>query len=300
MNEPWSLFLTVGTTANTTILYEISIAMAQSTRILLSVRYAFSPFEDQGSIIFSIRRSSTMEYLSWNPVGRYHILQVHLFRWCTSTRVSDLPFVTLNLQIEMISSWRIALSVGKTDDIELSTMVMTKLIDHLQSIPLLYDSMMEALRRINLYCEWSTGLIIHIDLLFCLVLIFLPQTSIEFDLSIRRCFLRLPQLQTSVRTGRIRSIINLTFLLSSSGIRGHVLKSREQTKDMILSLKNVLVSRQLAFHRHSQVYQTKSIQVLYQTDLITPWWRRCVRTHHAISPLNTSNPLIIRQYRCAE
>ncbi|UJR32361.1 hypothetical protein I4U23_019824 [Adineta vaga] len=83
-------------------------------------------------------------------------------------------------------NWRMVVSIEKMNRIELSTIILIELIQHLQSVPLLYSNMMETLHRINLYFT-----------------IFPPRTTVDIDFSIEKCFLLLTQSYTTVNTGKI-------------------------------------------------------------------------------------------------
>ncbi len=103
-----------------------------------------------------------------------------------------------------INSWRIAARITKMGQIELSKTTLIKLMHHLKSVPLLYSNMMATLHRINLYCKSSfySFMIIKFSMLF-LVTIFPPDTTVEVDLSVQRCFLLFNQSRTSIKTGKL-------------------------------------------------------------------------------------------------
>ncbi len=50
--------------------------------------------------------------------------------------------------------WRIALKTTMRE-ICLSKAILTKVIDHLSSIPVLYSNMSNLIKRINVYCKYS-------------------------------------------------------------------------------------------------------------------------------------------------
>jgi hypothetical protein len=50
-------------------------------------------------------------------------------------------------------SWRISFEIPHLDQMNLSKIILMKLIDHHQSVPLFYSSMKETLYRFNLFCK---------------------------------------------------------------------------------------------------------------------------------------------------
>ena len=96
--------------------------------------------------------------------------------------------------------WRIALKTTMRE-ICLSKAILTKVIDHLSSIPVLYSNMSNLVKRINVYCKYSIYLFRRFYL-FNLVMIFQQHTTLTADLSIYNCYFRfLMNPQRSIRTG---------------------------------------------------------------------------------------------------
>ncbi|CAF1307539.1 unnamed protein product [Rotaria sp. Silwood1] len=138
--------------------------------------------------------------------------QLHILR--------SIPLVDINFykciysDDAYLTDWRIAATISKMGQIELSKTTLISLIHHLKSVPLLYSNMMEALHRINLY-----------------FFIFPPYTTVEVDISIRKCFLLLTQSYTSIITD----------------VHCHILKPRDKNnnkKDITISLNNLTMSCQ--------------------------------------------------------
>ncbi|CAF0860696.1 unnamed protein product [Rotaria sordida] len=141
-----------------------------------------------------------------------------------------------------LTDWRIAGTISKMDQIELSKTILIELMNHLKSVPLLYSNMMETLHRINVY-----------------FLIFPPYTTIEVDLFIQNCFLLLTQFHTSIITD----------------IHCHILKPRDKNsdkKDMTILLNNLTMSHQTNSEIKQQssllFYQNRSIKLNYSNDPI--------------------------------
>jgi len=127
---------------------------------------------------------------------------MYLFGWCLFSRVSRSKRIFF-IRLFLINSWRITVTIGKMTQIELSTTILIKLMQHLKSVPLLFSNMMETLHRINLYCKFHFRLFLLYYIFYFLVTIFPPHTTVEVDLSIQRCFLLLTQYHTSILTGEI-------------------------------------------------------------------------------------------------
>lgn len=110
--------------------------------------------------------------------------------------------------------WYIFLSIMPFNEVQLSQTSVNRLVDHLQSIPLLCQNLMETMRRINTYFT-----------------IFLPQTSLHFDLSIHKCVLLL--------------LLDPTQISLQLDIDGYIIKTRntnDQEKKGMVALKNIIMS----------------------------------------------------------
>ncbi|CAF5134121.1 unnamed protein product, partial [Rotaria sp. Silwood1] len=82
------------------------------------------------------------------------------------------------------SHWRIAVKIAQMAEVELSKIIMTKIINHHESVPLFSSIMIEVINRINLYFN-----------------IFPPHTSIESHISIKKLSLIIMHTKTSIETG---------------------------------------------------------------------------------------------------
>ncbi|CAF3597071.1 unnamed protein product [Rotaria socialis] len=83
-----------------------------------------------------------------------------------------------------LTDWRMGVQISKMTEIELSETILTKLIDHHQSIPLFNPTMSQTLNRMNLFLK-----------------IISSHTSIECDISIRKSSLIIKHSKTSIETG---------------------------------------------------------------------------------------------------
>ena len=101
--------------------------------------------------------------------------------------------------------WRIGAKIA-LGDIQLSEVLLNKLMPHLQLLPILRSKMRVIMRRINRYCIFHFVLfILEIDffLFHISVVIFSPKTSLISDISIYNFCLRLLiHPPTSIRTGK--------------------------------------------------------------------------------------------------
>jgi hypothetical protein len=97
-------------------------------------------------------------------------------------------------------SWFINMKIA-LGDIQLSKIILMKLILHLNSLPLFYTNINIIIRRINFYCNQTLWVISYL-IWFILVVIFSPHESLITDLSIYNCYLRLFMYpKVSIRTG---------------------------------------------------------------------------------------------------
>ncbi|CAF3538872.1 unnamed protein product [Rotaria sp. Silwood1] len=134
------------------------------------------------------------------------------------------------------SHWRIAVKIAQMAEVELSKIIMTKIINHHESVPLFSSIMIEVINRINLYFN-----------------IFPPHTSIESHISIKKLSLIIMHTKTSIETD----------------ISCHILKTRdvdEYSKSISIILKNlsmILHSSLVSIQSSWPFYQNNVIELLY-------------------------------------
>ncbi|CAF3445520.1 unnamed protein product [Rotaria socialis] len=133
-----------------------------------------------------------------------------------------------------LTDWRMGVQISKMTEIELSETILTKLIDHHQSIPLFNPTMSQTLNRMNLFLK-----------------IISSHTSIECDISIRKSSLIIKHSKTSIETD----------------LHCHITKTRNEcSRSIRLILKNVsmtLHSSLISIQLSRSFYQNNVIALLY-------------------------------------
>ncbi|CAF2148160.1 unnamed protein product [Rotaria magnacalcarata] len=133
-----------------------------------------------------------------------------------------------------LTDWRMGVQISKMTEIELSEVILTKLIDHHQSIPLFNPTMSQTLNRMNLFFK-----------------IISSHTSIECDISISKSSLIIKHSRTSIETD----------------LHCHITKTRNEcSKSIALILKNVsmtLHSSLISIQLSRSFYQNNVIALLY-------------------------------------
>ena len=85
--------------------------------------------------------------------------------------------------------------------VEFSKRILNKLHVHYESIPLFYSTMSQTLNRINLFCKIFVFSLIDFCIIYILVRIFPPHSTIESDILIRKCSFIVTRSKKSIETG---------------------------------------------------------------------------------------------------
>lgn len=118
-------------------------------------------YSELGILLFLIHRRSFLQYYRSNTIPCFttyfidadRFLQMYLLGWCIFTRVRTDEDRHSSFYSSVLHSWRIAVTIGPKVQIELSKGILHKLIQHAQSVPLIYSNMIDTIYRINLYCK---------------------------------------------------------------------------------------------------------------------------------------------------
>ena len=140
--------------------------------------------------------------------------------------------------------------------LQLSSKMLARLIDHLQSIPSLTSNLASLIKRVNHYCKETFVLHLSSLLSFLLVALFPPSPTLLVDFWIYNTFLRLLSSSAhSIRTGQIDSQTR-SFDRFALDFHVSLTKSRNETtsnQHTVIDLNEIGMFCQIASAREQSV-----------------------------------------------